>query len=174
LVCCGDFVGAAEVFGEVGGAGSCDLFVGWPAAGCDAEFVDFGEGRVGIVGDLADHFVLMEIEADAADVADSGVEGAEDEFTALEFEGAAKQSVDDFHESGLDGLGVLEKGGAEDAGAGEVDGAEHALVEVAELLSAESGGVAADAGDLDVGAGFRVCHGGPFVGQVDNFFVVVS
>ncbi|MGC1646558.1 MAG: hypothetical protein WA741_12070 [Candidatus Sulfotelmatobacter sp.] len=38
---------------------------------------------------------------------------------------------------------------------GEItDGAEHALVEVPELLSAESGGAATDSGDLDMSAGF--------------------
>jgi hypothetical protein len=123
----------------------------------DGGFVDLFDRRVGIVGDLADHFFLVEVEADVADVADGGVESAEDEFSALEFEGAAEQSVDDLHEGGLDGFGVLEKGGAEDAGAGEADRAKHALVEVAELLSAESGGVAADAGDFDMSAGFG-CH----------------
>jgi len=34
-------------------------------------------------------------------------------------------------------------------------------VEVAELLSAESGGAATDSGDFDVGAGFYVWHRGP-------------
>ena len=116
------------------------------------------EGWFGVVGELADHFVLVEIEADAADVADGGVEGAENELSALEFEGAMKQSVDDLHEGGLDGFGVFEQGGAEDAGAGESDGAEHALVEVAELLSVKCGGAAADAGDLDMSAGSGMRH----------------
>jgi len=128
-------------------------------------FVGVGRGLVGVVGDLADHFVLVEIEADAADVADGGIEGTEDEFSALEFEGAAEQSVDDLHERGLDGLGVLEEGGAEDAGAGEADGTEHALVEVAELLSAKGRRAAADAGDLDMSAGSGMRHSGvPLVG----------
>jgi hypothetical protein len=154
----GDFVFAAKVFGDERCAVSCDLLAGGWTAGDGGWFVDVGQRLVRIVGDLADHFFLVEIEADAADVADGGVEGTEDEFAALEFEGAAEQSVDDFHEGGLDGFGVLEEGGAKDAGVGEADGAEHALVEVAELLSAEGGGAAADAGDFDMSAGFGVRH----------------
>ena len=144
---------------RVGFSGAGDFFAGGGTAGSGGGFVwlvDVGRGLIGIVGDLADHFVLVEVEADAADVADGRVEGAEDEFSALEFEGATEQSVDDFHEGGLDGFGIFEKGGAEDAGAGEADGAEHALVEVAELLSAKGGRAAADAGDLDMSAGFGV------------------
>ena len=50
-----------------------------------------------------------------------------------------------------------------EARGGTVDGAEHALVEVAELLSAESGRAATDSGDFDVGAIPDVWHGvGPF------------
>jgi hypothetical protein len=74
------------------------------------------------------------------------------EFGGLEFDGAAQQGVDDLHEGGLDGFLVLEEGGVMDARLRRaLDGAEHALVEVAELLSAESGGAATDSGDLDVG-----------------------
>jgi hypothetical protein len=98
-------------------------------------FVDLFEGRGGVVGNLADHFVGMESELHAADVADGGVEGAEDEFAALEFDGAAQQGVDGFHEGGLDGLFVLEKGGVMNTRGGITDGAELALVEVAEQLS---------------------------------------
>jgi hypothetical protein len=113
----------------------------------------------------------MEAEVDAADVADSGVEGAEDEFGALEFDVAAEQGVDELDEGGLDGFLVLEEGGVVDAGGGRTwNGAEHALVEVAELLAAKSGGAAADAADLDMSTGFGVWHGGP----LDNFFVVAS
>jgi hypothetical protein len=99
----------------------------------------------------------VESELDALEVADGGVEGAEDEFGALEFDGAAEKGVDDLHEGGLDGFGVLEEGGVTDAGVGDTDGAEHALVEVAELLSTKSGRVATDAGDFDMSAGFG-CH----------------
>jgi hypothetical protein len=138
--------------------GSGRLLLAWGGGGGFVWLVDVGRGLIGIVGDLADHFVLVEVEADSSNVAHSGVEGTEDEFAALEFESAAQQSIDDFHEGGLDGLGVFEKGGAEDAGTGEADGAEHALVEVAELLSAECGRAAADAGDLDMSAGSGMRH----------------
>jgi len=117
----------------------------------------FGGGRVGVVGDLGDHFGGL-AELDAAGVADGGVEGAEDEFSALEFEGAADQGVDDFHDGGLDGFLVFEEGNVMEARVGGFDGADHALVEIAELLSTERGGAAKDSGDLDVGAGFDVCH----------------
>jgi len=117
--------------------------------------VDFGEG-CGCVGrNLSDHVGVVG-EFDAADVADGSVEGAEDELGALDFDSAAKQGVDDLDEGGLDGLLVFEEGGVMDAGVGAFDGAEHALVEIAELLSAESGGAATDSGDSDVGAGFDV------------------
>jgi hypothetical protein len=86
---CGDFGGATEVFDQriflLGAGGALLLaleFIG-------VFFVDLFEGRGGVVGDLADHFVGMESELHAADVADGGVEGAEDEFAALEFDGAA-------------------------------------------------------------------------------------
>ena len=133
-------------------------------------FVDLLEGWGGVVGDFGDHVVGVLAELDAADVADGGVEGAENEFGALEFDGAAQQGVDDFHERGLDGLFVLEEGVVMDAGGGIFDRAEHALVKVAELLSAEGGGAATDAGDFDMSAGFRVRHElGPF-GNRQQFF----
>jgi hypothetical protein len=153
----GGFVQAGIIFGQVFGFYAFDFGAGGLAFGFGGGLlVDLDEGRGRIVGDLSDHVFLVEVEVDAADVADGGVEGAEDEFSALEFEGAAEQSVDDFHEGGLDGFGVLEEGGVVDTGGGDANGAEHALVEVAELLSAESGGAAADAGDFDMSAGFGV------------------
>jgi hypothetical protein len=133
-------------------------------------FVDLFERRGGVVGDLCDHVGLVDAEVDAAGVADGGVEGAEDEFGALDFDGAEQQGVDGFHEGDLDGLFVLEEGSVADARGGIADGAKHALVEVAELLSAESGGAATDSGDLDMSTGFDVCH--KLVGPLDNFFVV--
>ena len=58
-------------------------------------------------------------------------------------------------------------------------------MEVAELLSAESGGAAGDSGDFDMSAGFAGCHVGvgplvmdssvdSSVDVFDNFFVVTS
>ena len=82
---------------------------------------------------------------------------------------------------------------------GGPDGAKHALVEVAELLSAESGGAATDPGDLDMSTVFDLAYWsvGPWdlcdrsdalpdrflpdrvllhqgIGALDNFFVVAS
>ena len=136
--------------GHVFGAGALGVGSLFGARFCDGGFlVDLFEGRIGVVGDLADHFVGVQSELDAADVADGGVESAQDQFGALEFDGAAQQRVDDFHQRGLDGLFVLEQGVVMDAGGGIFDGAEHALVEVAELLAAESGGAAADSGGYE-------------------------
>ena len=111
-----------------------------------------GLAGVGVGGDFTDHSVGVDVEFGAADVADGGVEGAEDEFSALHFNGAADQAVDDLHEGDLDGFLVFEQSRMVDARVRSVDGAEHALVEVAEGLSAESGGAAGDSGDLDVSA----------------------
>jgi hypothetical protein len=131
--------------------------------------LDVGNG--GVVGDFFDHVAGMEAEVDAANVAGSGVQGTEDQFGALEFDGAAEQGVDDLDEGGLDGLLVLEEGGVVDAGGGRAfDSAEHALMEVAELLSAKSGGATTNTADLDVSAIFEVWHRGP----LDNFFVVAG
>ncbi len=66
-----------------------------------------------------------------------------------------RSRVDHFHQRGLDGLFVLEQGVVMDAGGGVFDGAEHALVEVAELLSAKWGRAAGDSGDFDMSAGFE-------------------
>ena len=157
------------------GAEAVDFGAGGLAGGFEAGgLIDFGGGRGGIGGNLPDH-VGVAAEPDAADVADGGVEGAEDEFGALDFDGAAEQGVDDLDEGGLDGFLVFEEGGVMDAGVRAFDGAEHALVEVAELLSAESGGAAADSGDFDVGAIFEIGHIGPLgSGVLDYFFVVTG
>jgi hypothetical protein len=139
---------------------------------------------------LSDHLGLV-FEADAADVADSGVKGAEDEFSALEIDGAADEGVDDFHERGLNGFVVLKEGDVVEARVRSFDGANHALVEVAELLSAESRGAATDSSDFDVHArfvGWHLCPieigwigGGGLAGtekfgsgHTTDFFIVMS
>ena len=126
--------------------------------------------RVGVVGDFADHSVFPGVEEDVAGVFHGDVEGAEDQFGALEFHGAADQGVDDFHDGGLDGFRAFEQGDVVQARVGDGDGADHALVEVAETLSAESGGLAAESVDLDMSAGFGVGH--KLVGPLDYFLVV--
>ena len=122
------------------GAEAVDFGAGGLAGGFEAGgLIDFGGGRGGIGGNLPDH-VGVAAEPDAADVADGGVEGAEDEFGALDFDGAAEQGVDDLDEGGLDGFLVFEEGGVMDADSGPLTvRCRTALVEVAELLSAESG-----------------------------------
>jgi hypothetical protein len=63
--------------------------------------------------------------------------------------------------------------GVERGVGGGGDAAHHALMEVAELLSAESGGATTDSGDFDVGADFDIgmnWHTGP----LDKFLVVAS
>jgi hypothetical protein len=95
----------------------------------------------------------VDIEVDAADVAHGDVEGAEDELGALEVDGVADKGVDDFHQRSLDGFLTFDESDGVKAGVGRGgDAAHHALVKVAELLSAESGGATTDSGDLDVGA----------------------
>ena len=70
------------------------------------------------------------------------------------------------------GLLVFQQGRVMDARVRDFDAAEHGLVEVAELLSAESGGAATDSGDLDVGAivDWHISPGGALA----NCFVVLS
>ena len=131
----------------------------------------------GVVGDFADHFVSVDIEADAAGIADGDVEGAEQELGAAEVDGIASEGVDDFHERGLDGLLALDEGDGMKAGIGRRgDTAHHALVEVAELLSAKSGRAATDSGDLDVGADSDAglnWHIGP-VGRIGICLIVLG
>jgi hypothetical protein len=110
-----------------------------------------GLGWGGVGGDFADHFIVVYAEADAAGVLHGDVEGAKNELGAVQVDGVAGEGVDDFHEGGLDGLLVLDEGDGVEAGVGRSgDAAHHALMEIAELLSAESRGAATDSGDLDV------------------------
>jgi hypothetical protein len=104
-----------------------------------------------ILGDFFDHSAGDVVEAGAAGVADGDVEGAEDEFGAFDVDGVAGEGVDDFHEGDLDGLLALDLGDGMETGVGRsADATDHALVEVAELLSAKSGRAATDSGDFDV------------------------
>jgi hypothetical protein len=99
----------------------------------------------------------VDAELHAADVAASDVEGTKNERGALGVDGVAHQRVDDFHERHLDGLLVLDEGdGVQARLRWSSDAADHALVEVAELLSAHGGRGATNSGDLDVGAAANV------------------
>ena len=92
---------------RVGGAHTGDFCAGRLTGGLGGGgLVDLGFG-LGVVGDLRDHAIGVCAESNAADVADGGVEGAEDEFGAFEFDGAAKQGIDDLDEGGLDGFLVF-------------------------------------------------------------------
>jgi hypothetical protein len=113
----------------------------------------------GIVGDFLDHAGGVEVEADAAGIFDGDVESFEDEVGTAEIDGVAGDGVDDFHERGLDGLLVFdERDGMEASFRRSLDAAQHALMEVAELLSAQSGRAAADPSDLDVRTELYVWH----------------
>jgi hypothetical protein len=85
--------------------------------------------------------------------------GTEDQLGALDVDSVAGEGVDDFHERGLNGFFALdESDGMEARLHRRADAAHHALMEVAELLSAESGGAAADSGNLDMGTELYVWH----------------
>jgi hypothetical protein len=115
-----------------------------------------GAGGFGlaVVGDFFDHAAGVDSDFDAGGISYGYVQGADDQLGALQLEGATHKAVDDFHECDLDGFFVLYHGDGVDARAGRYgDAADQALVEVAELLSAESWGAATDSADFDVGAG---------------------
>jgi hypothetical protein len=101
--------------------------------------------------------VVVDAELQVADVFDGDVEGAEDERGALQVDGVAHEGVDDFHKRDLEGLLVLDEGdGVQARLRRSTDATDHALVEVAELLSAHGGRGATNSGDLDVGAAANV------------------
>src|SRR3984885_13405156 len=111
------------------------------------------------------------VEPGAVGVLYRDVEGADDQLGALGVDGVANERVDDFHQRGLNGLFALElSDGMKTRARRSANAANHALVEVAELLSAESRGVAANSGDFDMSAGAGIGHGGP----IDDFLVVGS
>ncbi len=130
-------------------------------------------GGSGIVGNFFDHAIGIEVEADAADIFDRDVKGAEDEFGAVEIDGVAGEGVDDLHERGLEGFFVFDESDGMEAGLRRgPDATDHALMEIAELLSAKCGRTATDSGDLDVRACFDV--GMDWHINTCNFLIVVS
>jgi hypothetical protein len=102
------------------------------------------------------------------------VKGPEDQFGAFQVNRVAHQGVDDFHQAGLDALFVLEDRDWVKTTLGWfADAAMGVLVEVAETLSVESRGAAADSGDLDMSASFCGCHRVDyFVDLLENFLVL--
>jgi hypothetical protein len=112
-----------------------------------------GCGRGGVCGDVFDHLVVVDAELQVADVADGDMQRAEDQRRTLQIDRVAHEGVDDFHQSDLERFLVLDESDGMQAGLRwSADATDHALVEVAELLSAHGGGAATDSGDLDVGA----------------------
>ena len=112
----------------------------------------------------------MRFEAGASGIFHGNVEGAQNQRGALHVDGVAQQRIDDFGERGLDGLFVLDAGEWVQARLRRsAHAAMHALMVIAELLSAERRRAAADAGDLDMSAGFSVFHE---IDPVDNFLVL--
>ena len=113
----------------------------------------FDQVLLGIVGDLADHFVLAEVEVDVAGISYGDVEGFENDVGTLVVEGAFEDGVDGVHDRGLDGFGIFDQGDGVDLGVDAgLHSFDHAGVEVAEVFLLEGGGTAAVSGDLDVGA----------------------
>ena len=112
---------------------------------------------LGVVGDLADHFVLAEVEIDVAGISYGDVEGFEDDGGALVVDGAFEDSVDHVHDGGLGGFGVFDEGDGSDLGVdARLHALDHAGVEVAEIFLLEGGGTAAVSSDLDVGAATNI------------------
>jgi hypothetical protein len=152
-----------HVFGLIGG----EFFAG----GNRGARLGFGNGGVGIVRNFADHALGVDVVVDAAGILDRDVEGAEDQLGVLHVNGVPHKRVDDFHQRRLDGGFIFDLGnGVKTRLRWAANAAVDALVEVAELLSAESGGAAADSGDLNMSAIFEVWH----IGPVDDFLVVAS
>ena len=90
---------------------------------------------------------------DALGVADGDVEGAQDDGGAREINVIAHYGVDGFHERDLDGFLIFDECDGVNAGSlGSGHAADHALVEVAEVLRAQCGRGAFDSVDFDVGA----------------------
>jgi hypothetical protein len=129
-----------------------DVLFGFVEFGRRCGFRPDGElGCGGVFGDFADHLAVVDAEAGAAGILYGDPEGFEDQVGAAQVDVVAGQGVDDFHERGLDGFFVLDHGDGMKAGVGRsAYSAQHALVEVAELLSAHGGRAALDAGDFDV------------------------
>jgi hypothetical protein len=146
------FVGAAALFG--------DLVLGLRREECavgEIGFRGFGVVEVnwgsGVFRDLGHHVPGVDVVFHAGGVFHGDVEAADDQRGPLHVDGVAHQGVDDFHQGVLDRLFVFDqRDGMEARLFGTADAAVGVLVEVAELLSAESGGAATDSGDFDMSA----------------------
>jgi hypothetical protein len=114
----------------------------------------------GVLGDLGDCVFGVDAELYAGGVFYGDVQGADDQCGPFDIHGVAHEGVDDFHQRVLDGLFVFDhRDGMEARLWRATDAAVGVLVEVAELFSAESWGVATDSGDFDMSAAAIVGHG---------------
>jgi hypothetical protein len=110
-----------------------------------------------VLGNFFDYVVGLRFDAGAGVIFHRNVQRAQDQRGAFHVNGVAQQRIDDFGQRGLDGFFVLDAGKRVQARLRRrAHAAMHALVVVAELLSAERGRAAADAGDLDMSAAFSV------------------
>jgi hypothetical protein len=112
----------------------------WAGAG-----VGFGSGGAGSGGTSLTIFFRVEVEFDAADVAHGGVESAQDQFSAPQFDSAAiRPLTTSMRATWMASSFSSRAKWRRESGT--------LTVRRAELLSAESSGAATDSGDLDVGA----------------------
>ena len=111
------------------------------------------------------------IEARMPGIFHGNMQRADDQFGALHVERVTNQSIDHFHQGGLNGLFAFDqRDGVQSRVGRTAHAAVGVLVKVAELLSAESRGLAADSGDFDMSARFWIWHRDP----VHDFLVVAS
>jgi hypothetical protein len=95
----------------------------------------------------------LDPELHTAGVFHRDVESAEDQRRALQVDRVFHQRVDDFHQRVLDGFFIFDERDGMKAGLfWAANAADGVLVEVAELLSFESGGAATGSGDLYMSA----------------------
>jgi len=115
----------------------------------------------GVFRDFFDHAVGARAEVNLACVFRRHVKGAENELGAAVVDGVADEGIDDLHERGLDGCGIVEDGHGMKAGLGRsADAANHALMEVTENFAAQGGRAAAMSAGLDVSADASALSGG--------------
>jgi len=119
----------------------------------------FQQILAGVIGEFANHFVLMVVEADvaAAAVSYGDVESAKDECGGFVVHGAADDGGEGFHDRVLDGLFVVEDELRLDGGfVGDCDTTRDTFVEVTEVPGFQGWGLARVSGDLDEGAAWGV------------------
>ena len=90
-----------------------------------------GDGGGGVLGNFGDHIGCVHAEACLFRVLGGDEESAHDEAGAVDFDVVADEGVDDFHERGLDGLGIFKHGNGMEARLGRgADAADEALLKI--------------------------------------------